>query len=326
MSYIRCENLVKIYQNNDIETFALQGLNLIVQKGELMSIVGVSGSGKSTLMNVLGGLDRPSAGQVWVDSSNLLTMSDAELTRYRNSDVGFVWQQGSRNLIHYLSVLENVQLPMTLSGKTGRNKRQRAEELLEAVGLSHRTKHHLSELSGGEQQRVAIAVALANEPKILLADEPTGELDTATALQIYEVFQNLNQQFNMTTIIVSHDPGIAQHVQRVVNIRDGQIATETVRRRRNNNGNKKDAAEEGEEEHLEERTVLDMANRLHIPKEYLEQYNIERYVQIELVEDGILIKRAESDGDEEVATTSDDVQQTASGLRGLFNRWRQREN
>ena len=325
MSYIRCENLVKIYQNNDIETFALQGLNLIVQKGELMSIVGVSGSGKSTLMNVLGGLDRPSAGQVWVDQSNLLTMSDAELTRYRNSDVGFVWQQGSRNLIHYLSVLENVQLPMTLSGKTGRNKRQRAEDLLEAVGLSHRRGHRLSELSGGEQQRVAIAVALANEPKILLADEPTGELDTATALQIYEVFQNLNKQFEMTTIIVSHDPGIAQHVQRVVNIRDGQIATETVRRRRVN-GASADSAEAEEEEHLEERTVLDAANRLHIPKEYLEQYEIERYVQIELIEEGILIKRAESDGDEEFGEDTAAEQKSATGLRGFLNRWRSREN
>ncbi len=324
MSYIRCENLVKIYQNNDIETFALQGLNLSVQKGELMSIVGVSGSGKSTLMNVLGGLDRPSAGQVWVDQSNLLSMSDAELTRYRSSDVGFVWQQGSRNLIHYLSVLENVQLPMTLSGKTGRNKRRRAEQLLEAVGLSHRRGHRLSELSGGEQQRVAIAVALANEPKILLADEPTGELDTDTALQIYQVFQNLNKQFEMTTIIVSHDPEIAQHVQRVVNIRDGQIATETVRRRRTNGAFAESA--ETEEEHLEERIVLDAANRLHIPKEYLEQYHIERYVQIELIDNGILIKRAESDGDVEIRDNTTADQKAASGLRGLLNRWRHREN
>ncbi len=144
--------------------------------------------------------------------------------------MGFVWQHGARNLIAYLDAFENVKLPMTLAGKAGRRVNQRAKDLLTTVGLGDRMHHKLSELSGGEQQRVAIAVALANEPKILLADEPTGELDSATALLIYELLNDLNRQFGLTTLIVSHDPGIARHVHRVVAIRDGRLATETCAR------------------------------------------------------------------------------------------------
>ncbi|MFO7682432.1 MAG: ABC transporter ATP-binding protein, partial [Chloroflexota bacterium] len=271
---ITCENLVKIYKIADLEVLALQGLDLTVQQGELMGIVGVSGSGKSTLMNVLGGLVRPSAGKVIVDGHDLLKLSDAAINKYRREKVGFIWQQGARNLITYLSALENVEMPMTLAGRTGKKTRVRAEELLDMVGLAERKHHYLPEMSGGEQQRVAIAVALANEPAILLGDEPTGELDSVTSLTIYEAFQTLNRELGVTILIVSHDPTVAKHVGRVMAIRDGKAASETVRRKRNGNGDGS-AAEvhpdhASEEEHFEELVVLDSVGRLQVPKAYRE--------------------------------------------------------
>lgn len=293
--FIVCDNLVKIYKIADLETMALQGLDLVVAPGELLGVVGPSGSGKSTLMNILGGLDRPSAGRVWVDGQDLLKMSDAALNRYRRTKVGFVWQQGARNLVPYLTALENIELPMTLAGQSGRKKRQRAEELLEAVGLSERRNHRLAQLSGGEQQRVAIAVALANNPRLLLADEPTGEVDSATALTIYETFRHLNREYGLTTLIVSHDPNIARHVHRVVAIRDGKTAMETVRQSALSSPAAASAGEgEGvhEEEIFEELVVLDSAGRLQIPKEYLEEFGIKGRVRLELTEEGILIRPA----------------------------------
>jgi putative ABC transport system ATP-binding protein len=296
---IVCDNLVKIYKIAELEVFALQGLDLVIQRGELLGIIGASGSGKSTLMNILGGLDRPSAGRIWVEGLDLLNLSDSALDRYRRTMVGFVWQQGGRNLIPYLNAQENVELPMTLAGVAGREKRNRADELLEAVGLSQRKKHRLSEMSGGEQQRVAIAVALANSPRLLLADEPTGELDTNTALSIYKTFRDLNERYGLTVIIVSHDPSIARHVDRVVAIRDGKMATETVRQTRpvvnNGLGLEDGVGQPGEAQHeevLEELTVLDSAGRLQIPKDYLSKVNIKTRVTLEVTEEGILIRAA----------------------------------
>ncbi len=250
----------------------------------MLGVVGPSGSGKSTLMTILGGLDRPSAGRVWVNDQDLLKLSDLGLDHYRRSKVGFVWQQSSRNLVPYLSALENVLLPMTLAGAGGR-KRQRALELLEIVNLAERRYHLPVQMSGGEQQRAAIAVALANAPHLLLADEPTGEVDSATALTIYQTFQRLRQSLGLTIVIVSHDPGIARHVDRVVAIRDGKTATETVRQ-------KVAMAESGpaeEEEILQELVVLDSAGRLQVPKDYLERFGIRGRVRLELAEEGILI-------------------------------------
>jgi putative ABC transport system ATP-binding protein len=292
--FIVCDNLVKIYKVSDLEVVALQGLDLVVTSGELMGIVGPSGSGKTTLMNILGGIARPSAGRVWVDGQDLLKMSDAGLNRYRRSKVGFIWQLSARNLIPYLNATENVELPMTLAGQTGRKKSQRARELLEVVGLAERRHHRMAQLSGGEQQRVAIAVALANNPSLLLADEPTGEVDSATALTIYEMLQRLNREYGLTTLIVSHDPGIARHVERVVAIRDGKMATETVRQSAVNNMYAGESAGEGEiqeEEDVvfEELVVLDSAGRLQVPKEYLETFEIKGRARLELTEEGILI-------------------------------------
>ena len=324
---IICDNLVKIYKVADLEVFALQGLDLIIERGELMGIVGASGSGKSTLMNILGGLDRPSAGRVWVDGNDLLKMSDNALNRYRRSKVGFVWQQSARNLVPYLNAQENVELPLTLAGQTGRRKRRRAAELLEAVGLADRRHHRLNQLSGGEQQRVAIAVALANNPMLLLADEPTGEVDSMTAATIYDTLKMLNREFGLTTLIVSHDPGIARHVERVVAIRDGKLASETVRQTTTRqNGDGEEAAEE-EEEIFEELVVLDSAGRLQVPKDYLEQFDIGGRVQLEVTEDGILIKPAAQATQgrrrsETQAAELFDESAKARGLRGVFGRFR----
>lgn len=297
-SFIICDNLVKVYKVMGHDVVALQGLDVVVTSGELLGIVGVSGSGKSTLMNILGGLDRPTAGRVWIGGKDLLKMSDAALNRYRLSSVGFVWQQSSRNLVSYLNAQENVEYPMTLAGLFGRKKRKQAEQLLEAVGMTERRHHHLSELSGGEQQRVAIAVALANNPKLLLADEPTGEVDGKTALAIYGIFKNLNIEFGLTTLIVSHDPNLSQHVDRVIAIRDGKIATETVWQRVENITTEETSTNTStqEERVFRELTVLDSAGRLQVPKEYLEKWEIKGRVRLELTDEGILIRPVVQDG------------------------------
>jgi putative ABC transport system ATP-binding protein len=285
--FIICENLVKIFKVAETEVLALQGLDLVIKQGELVGIVGSSGSGKSTLMNVLGGLVRPSVGQILVAGKSLLKMSSHELDHYRQVEVGFVWQQGSRNLIPYLSALENIKLLMTLAGGVGRSLDERAKSLLDMVGLEGRYHHKPPQLSGGEQQRVAIAVALANDPKLLLADEPTGDLDSATSEQIYALFQRLNHEFGLTIIIVSHDPQIAQHVGRVAVIRDGKMATETVRRGRDSGSAITTASHQ---EQFEELIVLDSVGRLQIPKALREQLSLQNRVQIEVREEGLLIR------------------------------------
>jgi ABC-type lipoprotein export system ATPase subunit len=313
---IICDNLVKIYKVADLEVVALQGLDLVIAPGELMGIVGPSGSGKSTLMNILGGLARPSAGRVWVDGHDLLKMSDSALNRYRRNEVGFVWQQGSRNLVPYLTAVENVELPMTLAG--GSDRRERAMELLEAVGLGERSHHHLAEMSGGEQQRVAIAVALANNPTLLLADEPTGEVDSATALTIYRTFQDLNEEYGLTTLIVSHDTSIARQVDRVVAIRDGKPAAETVRSaaRVVSAEGQEQALEEAltEEDVFEELVVLDSAGRLQIPQDYLEHFCIRGRARLEMHDEGILVCPVPIGDDGQVETPASDL--VPSGRRG----------
>jgi ABC-type lipoprotein export system ATPase subunit/bifunctional DNA-binding transcriptional regulator/antitoxin component of YhaV-PrlF toxin-antitoxin module len=293
--YIECENLVKIYKVDELELVALQGLDISLARGEILGVIGPSGSGKSTLMNILGGLDRPSAGRARVGDQDLLKTTGAALNTYRRTQVGFVWQQSARNLVPYLNALENILLPMTLAGVKEREKRAWATELLERVNMADRKHHLLSQLSGGEQQRIAIAVALANRPGLLLADEPTGEVDEETALMIYATFRELNEQLDITILIVSHDPGIAKHVDRVVAIRDGKLATETVRRASSvvESGDTLDGVEP--EPEFEELVVLDSAGRLQLPKEYLQQLAINKRVQLELLDDGIMVRPAASD-------------------------------
>jgi len=279
---IRCEGLVKIYKANELEVFALQGLDLTIRQGEIMAIIGNSGSGKSTLLNILGGLDTPSAGRCTVGPWDLLKMTEAQRVLYKREMVGFVWQNNARNLIPYLTALENVKVPMALSGK--KVDEQWAKELLEAVGLSDRMHHRLTALSGGEQQRVAIALALANQPKILLADEPTGSLDTATAEKILTIFRDVNWLFGTTIIIVTHDQQIARSVDRFVHIRDGKISTEAVKRV------ELVETEEGQREMEvhEEFTVLDSAGRLQIPQEMLAESGIKGRVKL-VLDDGKIV-------------------------------------
>ncbi len=323
--FILCDGLVKIYKVADLEMVALRELNLTINKGELVGIIGSSGSGKTTIMNILGGLDRPSAGRVIVDGHDLLRMSDRQMNKYRREKVGFVWQQSARNLVPYLNAIDNVMLPMTLAGITGKGKRKRAEELLDLVGLRERMKHYLPELSGGEQQRVAIAVGLANNPTLLLADEPTGEVDSATAKTIYDTFRTLTGEMGITTLIVSHDPGIARQVDRVVGIHDGMLASETLRQTRTSqveseDSNGKVTTESHEEHHYEELVVVDRAGRLHIPKEYLEQFSIRGRAQLEITEHGILIRSTEQDRIEVEVTKQHHTQGQGSSTGGLLGR------
>lgn len=287
---IHCDNLVKIYKIADLEVVALQGLDLHVEAGELMAIIGNSGSGKSTLLNMLGGLDRPSAGSLRVDGKDLLGMSEKDIVSYKRETVGFVWQNNARNLIPYLTALENVELPILLQGK---RKRERAMELLEAVGLSHRLKNRLNQLSGGEQQRVAIAIALANHPKLLLADEPTGSVDTNMANQILDLFRHLTRSLGLTVVIVTHDPLLAKKVDRVVAIRDGKTSSEIVRRKSFDQEllEAVHGIEEQEEESHVEYAVLDQAGRLQIPSSYLESIGVKdtNKVQVTLEEGRIVL-------------------------------------
>ena len=260
-TYVFCQDVFKIYKIADLEVVALRGLDLAVDAGEVVAIVGASGSGKSTLLNILAGYDSPSAGGVMVGGKDLLRMSASEVEEYRRVDVGFIWQQTSRNLFPYLTTLENVTLPMMLTNTPSSERRERAEELLGLVGLSHRLDHTPEKLSGGEQQRVAIAVALANRPPLLLADEPTGELDDATAAEILDLFGTVNQEMGTTILIVTHDPDIAYKVGRVVMIRDGKMSTE-IRRRVTYQRIRGDAEVD---QPLEEFVLVDGNGRVQIP-------------------------------------------------------------
>ena len=287
---IRCENLVKIYKTDEIEVVALQGLDLDVKRGELMAIVGNSGSGKSTLLNMLGGLDKPSAGSLTVDGKNLLKFNDKDYMEYKRDTVGFVWQNNARNLVPYLSAVQNVELPMLLKGK--KQRRKRALELLEKVGLSHRVNSRLDQMSGGEQQRVAIAIALANNPKLLLADEPTGSVDTKTSNMILDIFKALNESEGLTIVIVTHDVKLSKRIDRVVAIRDGRTSSEIVRKKSyaqelGEMGSIIGGAGEDEEDTHEELVVLDRSGRLQLPKDYMESLGIKGgdKVKVELDEE-----------------------------------------
>jgi ABC-type lipoprotein export system ATPase subunit len=274
---VECDNLVKIYKTDETEVMALQGLDCKVAQGELMAIIGNSGSGKSTFLNMIGGLDRPTAGRLYVDGQDLFKMNEKELVMYKRTTVGFIWQNNARNLIPYLPAWQNVQMPMLFNGKS--SGRERALELLDIVGLLSKKNSRLSELSGGEQQRVAIAIALANDPKLLLADEPTGSVDPSTSAYIFDTFRRLNREMGLTIIIVTHDMAVTAKVGRVANIRDGKISSEHIMR--------SDYAEHMKQiedissistnvsDSHEEFSVLDRNGRVQIPQEFLQGMGIQ---------------------------------------------------
>ena len=286
---IECDNLVKIYKTKDIEVLALQGLDVRIDQGELMAIIGNSGSGKSTFLNMIGGLDRPSAGRLIVDGKDLFKLNERELVEYKRRTVGFVWQNNARNLLPYLTAWQNVQMPMLF--ESGAQKKQRALELLEMVGLSHRKNNRLDQLSGGEQQRIAIAIALANNPKILLADEPTGAVDAKTGAYILDMFRDINKNTGLTIVIVTHDRLLSKKVNRVVSIRDGKISSERLMKQSYRDRLTDISAFTEESEVQDEFAILDRAGRLQIPRDMLEKLQIQgNKVRMEIVDGKIIIE------------------------------------
>jgi ABC-type lipoprotein export system ATPase subunit len=299
---IVCDNLVKIYKVADLEVVALQGLDLEVMPGEMIALVGASGSGKSTLMNILGGLDVPSAGKCNVAGHDLTRLSEAQRIRYRRFEVGHVWQQSGRNLLPELSALVNVEEPLMLRGVGLRQRRRRAHELLELVGLAGKEKKRPMQLSGGEQQRCAIAVALANQPRVLLADEPTGELDSVTAGEIMHLLRTLNQELGLTILIVTHDIAVAAEVDRTIAIRDGRTSTETVRREAPLEEVHDQLASASAVIGLSSQThresiLIDRVGRLQLPKEALEMYPFHGRAEVRFADGHIQLWPLNSSGE-----------------------------
>jgi ABC-type lipoprotein export system ATPase subunit len=275
---IECDNLYKIYKTEDEEVFALQGLDFIVEEGELMAIIGDSGSGKSSLMNVLGGLDKPTTGKLFVDGIDMFKLSEKDMRLYRKNTVGFVWQNSSRNLLSHLTAFENVNMISRMSNSR-KNSEKHTLELLENVGMSHRKNSKINQMSGGEQQRIAIAIAIANNPRILLADEPTGSVDSKTCSSIFQLFNDLNKAMNLTIIIVTHDMQVAHNVKRVVSISEGKIfkeflAKESFLELDMDSDLIKSNIDDGNTH--EEFLIIDRHNRVQIPSQLLDKLKLEK--------------------------------------------------
>lgn len=290
--HLVCEGLVRIFKTEGVEVVALQGLDLVIDRGEMVAIVGASGSGKSTLLNVLSGLDEPTAGSARVAGHDLLGMAGRRRLRYRRHTVGFVWQQTFRNLLPYLTAAENVALPMRLAGgRRGRAARQRARELLETVGVGYCAGRRPAQMSGGEQQRTAVAVAVANDPEVLFADEPTGELDESTAAEVFSALQSINAELGVTIVVVTHDPTVSDQMTRTVAIRDGRTASEVRRSTR--------LGADGEAvEVAQEYALLDRGGRLQLPRAYLDQLQLRDRVRLDLEPDHIEVRPGHRDGEE----------------------------
>jgi ABC-type lipoprotein export system ATPase subunit len=277
---VLCEGLVRIYRTADIEVQALQGLDLRLEPGELVAMVGASGSGKSTLLGILSGLDAPTAGRAEVAGVDLTDLRGRRRVRYQRETVGFVWQQTSRNLLPYLSAAENVMLPLLVARAPADQRVRRAQELLDLLGVGDRAGHRPQEMSGGEQQRVALAVALANSPDVLLADEPTGELDEATSHEVFEAIRGVNRELGVTVLVVTHDPLVSEQVDRTVAIRDGRTSTEVLRTT--------ELDEHGREQLVaREYAVLDRAGRMQLPQEFVGALGLRDLVRLELEADHV---------------------------------------
>lgn len=281
-STIECHELVRIFSSTGVEVQALQGLDLTVESGELTAVIGASGSGKSTLLTILSGLDIPSAGRATVAGHDLLAMGRRERTEYRRRTVGFIWQQTTRNLLPYLTSAENISLALVVAGSPRRARDARITELLELLHIGELRNRVPAELSGGQQQRVAVAVALANSPEVLLADEPTGELDEVNSEMVLEAFRGINETLGTTVLIVTHDAGVSDHVRRTVQIRDGRTSTEVLRRTRTDTAGR-------EHEVAEEFAVLDRVGRLQLPQDYITQLDMRDRVRLGIEDDHVTV-------------------------------------
>jgi ABC-type lipoprotein export system ATPase subunit len=280
---IVCEGLVRIFTAQGVEVQALQGLELRMVTGEMVALIGASGSGKSTLLGILAGLDKPTAGSARVAGHDLVTMRSAERLRYRRSSVGFVWQQSARNLLPYLSARENIAMVHEMAGVVPRGERKSlADELLAQLGAAEFADKRPAQLSGGQRQRVAIAVALANRPRVLLADEPTGELDDQTSAEVLAAMEVVNRERGVTTLIVTHDAGVTEHVERTVRIRDGRTSTETLRSR--------STGEDGVAVRTaREYAVLDRAGRMQLPADFVSALDLRERVRLSLEPDHVRV-------------------------------------
>ncbi|MGF2947803.1 ABC transporter ATP-binding protein [Microbacterium alcoholitolerans] len=280
---IVCEGLVRIFTAQGVEVQALQGLDLRMAAGEIVALVGASGSGKSTLLGILAGLDRPSAGSAHVAGHDLVAMKGAERLEYRRRSVGFVWQQSARNLLPYLSARENIAMVHDVARVVPRSERAATgADLLELLGAADVADKRPSEMSGGQRQRVAIAVALANGPRALLADEPTGELDEQTSAEVLAAMETVNRERGVTTLIVTHDAGVTEHVERTVRIRDGRTATETLRRTATDDGGRAIRT-------AEEYAVLDRAGRMQLPADFVSALDLSERVRLTLEPDHVRV-------------------------------------
>lgn len=278
---ICCDGLVKIYMTDNRKVMALEGLDLTIKTGEMMAIIGKSGSGKSTLLHMIGGLETPTAGSILIDGKDISTLKEKEIVAYRRNTIGFLWQKSARNLFPYLTALQNIETMMRLGKKYSK---ERALKLLQAVGMEQHANKFPNQLSGGEQQRVSIAVALANQPSILLADEPTGAVDSQTAQQIFQLFHELNGKLGITIIIVTHDLALADKVDRTVLISDGKISTEKIRQ----------VQKAADFQSHEEYSVMDKAHRIQLSEDVLEEAGITSdKVKVEVVEGKVVISRPE---------------------------------
>lgn len=300
---IQCDNLVKLYMTDNRKVMALEGLDLAIEDGEMIAIIGKSGSGKSTLLHIIGGLETATAGSIQINGKDISTLTEKEMVSYRKNTIGFVWQKSARNLFPYMTAFQNIETPMCFCKGTAKERKERALKLIQAVGMEKHAQKFPRELSGGEQQRIAIAVALANAPSILLADEPTGAVDTKTADQTFSLFHQLNQELGITIIIVTHDMALADQVERTVLISDGKISTEKIR--------KKSASEiraqaqkldfrqiDKEEQNHEEYSILDKAHRLQLKEDILEEAGISTdKVKVEVIDGKVIISKPDSEQD-----------------------------
>ena len=288
-----CDGLVKLYKTEDVEVMALQGLELEIKRGELVAIIGKSGSGKSTLLNMIGGLEKPTTGKLYVDGNDPFAMPEKGLVEYRRKTVGFVWQNSGQNLFPYFTALQNVEAPLYFDHMGQKERTEKAMGLLKMIGIDHKANSYPAQMSGGEQQRVAIAVALAHDPKILLADEPTGAVDSKTSNLIQDIFRKINEELGITIIIVTHDLSLANKVSRVIMISDGKISTEKIMKEKYRQQLDNMTTENlAEVESHEEYSILDKARRVQLSQEALEMAGIDsNKVRIEVKDGQIIITK-----------------------------------